>query len=67
MSGHRKFSELMQEFTPEEIEMIEAETARLRESICQQEKTHKDSKPGKAVADRGGLYAIDDGSEGVTP
>ena len=67
MSGHRKFSELMKEFSPEEIELIESETARLRESLCQQDKTHEDSKPGKVIADRGGLYAIDNGSEGVTP
>ncbi len=66
MSGHRKFSELMKEFTPEDIERIEAETARLRESLCQQDETHKDSELGQAVADRDGLYAIDDGSEGVT-
>ena len=57
----------MKEFTPEEIEMIEGETARLRESLCQKDETHKAFKPGKAIADRGGLYAVDEGSEGVTP
>ncbi len=57
----------MKRFTTGEIEMIGAETARLRESLCQKDETHKASKPGKAIADRGGFYAIDDCSEGVTP
>ena len=67
MSGHRKFSELMKEFTPEEIEMIEAETARLSESLCQRDKARKVSKQGKAIAEKSGLYVADGGSEGVTP
>ena len=65
MSGHRKFSELMKGFTPEEIEMIDGETARLRESLCQHDKTHEAAKPGKTIVEKSGLYAVDEGSEGV--